>query len=225
MNEVSHTATLQLRLPAELKHQVEDAATATNQSANTWLIMAVQAVLEDDRTGPSFYAGRVRGQVDTLKTVIEQLDRTRAALKRWQHMAAARRDLDEAQRVALTELAESISADRRGGGGTPGMSSMYDSFWKPRLSVITTGLGAVADGAGAQIIDVSGLTEYGRRPSGWSGSVRLWNTGNSSTSGTAAHVKALVRLLIGTGILGNWPDLMFRLSVNIKGDTLTLKRA
>lgn len=217
------TATLQLRLPAELKHQVEDAATVTNQSVNSWLIMAVQAVLEDDRTGPSFYAGCVRGQVDALKTVIEQLDRTRAALKRWQQMAA-RRDLDEAQRVALTELAESVSAERRE-GGNPGMSSRYDSFWKPRLSAISSGLGAVADGAGAQIIDVSGLTEYGRRPSGWAGSVRLWNTGNSSTSGTAAHVKALVRLLIGTGVLGNWPDMVFRLSVNLKGDTLTLKRA
>lgn len=224
MNEASHTATLQLRLPAELKHQVEDAATATNQSANSWMLMALQTVLEDDRTGPSFYAGCVRGQVDALKTVLEQLDRTRAALKRWQHMAAARQDLDEAQRVALTELAASISAERRG-GGIPGMSSRYDNFWKPRLSAIATGLGAVADGAGVQTIDVSGLTEYGRRPSGWSGSVRLWNRGNSSTPGTAAHVKALVRLLIGTGVLGTWPDMVFRLSVNLKGDTLTLKRA
>ena len=221
--QVSHTATLQLRLPAELKHQIEEAATATKQSVNSWLIMAVQAVLEDDLTGPSFYAGCVRGQLDALKTVIEQLDRTRAALKRWQQMAA-RRDLDEAQRVALTELAESVSAER-GEGGISGMSSRYDSFWKPRLTTIASGLGAVADGAGAQTIDVSGLTEFGRRPSGWSGSVRLWNTGNSSTSGTAAHVKSLVRLLIGTGVLVNWPDMVFRLSVNIKGHTLTLKRA
>lgn len=224
MNEVTHTATVQLRLPAELKHQVEDAATATRQSVNSWLIMAVQAVLEDDLTGPSFYAGCVRGQLDALKTVIDQLDRTRGALNRWRHMAEARRDLDEAQRVALAELAESVSAERRQGGNA-GMSSRYDSFWKPRLSTILSGLGAVADGAGDQTIDVTGLTEYGRRPSGWSGSVRLWNTGNSSTSGTAAHVKSLVRLVIGTRALENWPDTAFRLSVNIKGDMLTLKRA
>ena len=44
------------------------------------------------------------------------------------------------------------------------LASRYDSFWKPRLSAIAGGIGAVADGAGAQIIDVSGLTEYGRRP-------------------------------------------------------------
>ncbi len=186
--------------------------------------MVVKTVLDDDLTGP-FYGGCAWGQADAIKTVIDHLDRTRVVLKQWQHMVETRRDLDEAKRVTLKELAESFSdipaAPERVGSSR--MTSQYDDFWRPRLNDIGRGLAAVADGAGAQTIDVLGLTKYGDRPSGWSGSIRVWNTGHSSTSGTAAHVKSLARLLITEGILEKWPATVFRVSVNTKGNILTLK--
>ena len=102
-------------------------------------------------------------------------------------------------------------------------SKTYDGFWRPLLSSITGRLRAVADGTGIQTIELPGLTDVRPQRQSWSGTVLLGSTRNSITSGTAAHVKSLARLLIDTAILENWPDKVFRLSVNNKGDTLTLK--
>lgn len=226
MDDSKHTESILLRLPAGLKAQVEDAAVATQQSTNSWLNMAVKAVLEDDLTGP-FHAGRVWGHADAIKTVIDHLDRTRTALKNWQHMVETRRDLDAAKRVTVRDFAESFSAIPAApeGGGVSRMNSKYDDFWRPRLSDVERALGTVTDGGGGpRTIGLVGLTDYGDRPqAGWSGSVRVWDTGHSSTSGTAAHVRSLARLLISEGILRRWSGKVFRVSVNIKGNTLTVK--
>ena len=228
MDSVStRTESILLRLPAELKAQIEDAAVAARQSANTWLNMAVKAVLENDLTG-TFDAGRASGQADAIKGVIDHLDRTRAALKSWQHMVETRRDLDEAKRVTFQDLAESFTAIREapeGGGASRMTTSMYDDFWRPLLSDVEKALGTVADTSRPQTIDLPGLTDYGNRPAGWSGSARVWDKGHSSTSGTAAHVKSLVRLLITEAIPERWPGNVFRVSVNTKGNMLTIKAA
>ena len=222
-----HTESIFLRLPAELKAQIEDAAVATRQSVNTWLNMAVKAVLKNDLTGP-FYAGRALGQADAIKGVIDHLDRTRAALKNWQHLVETRRDLDQAKRVTFQYLAESFIAipeAPEGGGASRMTTSMYDDFWRPRLSDVEKALATVADTGRPQTIDLPGLTDYGNRPAGWSGSVRVRDKGHSSTSGTAAHVKSLARLLITEAILERWPGNAFRVSVNTKGNMLTIKVA
>lgn len=102
------------------------------------------------------------------------------------------------------------------------MASRYDAFWRSRLDAVEKGLAAAADGVSDQTVDVSGLTENGSRL-GWSGSILVDRTADLGTSGTAAHVKSLARLLISEKVLEQWPDTAFRLSVNRQGDTLTIR--
>ena len=50
----------------------------------------------------------------------------------------------------------------------------------------------------------------------------VWAKGLSGGQG-AAHVQSLGRVMILVGILKEWPNEKFRISVNYKGDTLTIK--
>ena len=121
-----------------------------------------------------------------------------------------------------------VSGNRNSLNPSAGGSSrppQYDDFWRSRLGSIEQGLGAVADGAPVQSIDVSGLTEKGKRPKAkWNGKIRASATGFTGGEGEA-HVKSLGRVLIAEKVLQKWPDKLFGLSVNGKGDTLTIKRA
>lgn len=105
-------------------------------------------------------------------------------------------------------------------------SRSYDGFWRSRLEdndCIAGALRAVADGATNQAINVPGLTKNGKRPAGWSGSMRVWARGLSGGRG-AVHVQSLGRVMVSVGILKEWPNRKFRISINQKGDTLTIRR-
>ena len=104
-------------------------------------------------------------------------------------------------------------------------SRSYDGFWRSRLEendCIAGALRAVADGATNQAISVPGLTKKGKRSAGWSGSMCVWAKGLSGGRG-AVHVQSLGRVMVFVGILEEWPNKKFRISINHKGNTLSIK--
>ena len=50
----------------------------------------------------------------------------------------------------------------------------------------------------------------------------VWAKGLSGGRG-AVHVQSLGRVMVSVGILKEWPHKKFRISINNKGDTLTIK--
>ena len=91
------------------------------------------------------------------------------------------------------------------------MGSQYDVFWTRRLEDVRSMLKQANSVGRSDRSDVSDIKQYGKRPSGWSGTVvvcqdRLW-------SGAMAHAKSLGEVILKARLLEPYGGTAFRLSI------------
>ena len=103
-----------------------------------------------------------------------------------------------------------------------GRGSKYNPFWESRIEEL---LSALERAVGGQNVDlnVTAITRLSEKKS-WSGSVRVRDCEILAGKGDmAAHAKALGRVLAESGALSEWPNRVFRLSVNRTGERLSVR--
>ena len=104
--------------------------------------------------------------------------------------------------------------------------SKYDPFWKTVISrpAFHDALERAAHGAIGEI-DVAGLVELSTRKQSWSGTVRVCRDSIVPVDHTLmVHAKSVGNVLAASGMLVEWPETTFRLSINKPGTRLTVRK-
>lgn len=102
-------------------------------------------------------------------------------------------------------------------------AGQYGPYWESLFEELLSALEAAVRGEKVEPVNVAAVKECGNRKS-WYGSVRVRDCEVLAGQSTmAAHAKALGRVLAESGALSKWPDTVFRLTVNARGDTLSVK--
>lgn len=100
--------------------------------------------------------------------------------------------------------------------------SMYGPFWESRIEELLSALERAVHGQDVDL-DVTAITRLSGKKS-WNGSVRVRDCEVLAGKGDmAAHAKALGRVLAESGALSEWPNRVFRLSVNGTGERLSVR--
>ena len=102
----------------------------------------------------------------------------------------------------------------------------YDHFWKAVVSRpgFHDALERAAHGAVGEI-DVAGLVDLSPRKQSWSGTVRVCLDSIVPVGHTlVVHAKSVGNVLAASGMLVEWPETTFRLSINKPGTRLTVRK-
>lgn len=101
---------------------------------------------------------------------------------------------------------------------TGGVGSKYDDYWSGQLPLIRAQLQIAAAGASA-IVSLPDLTQLGARQS-WYGVAEVH--AEEMTRSSMAHATSLGRTVAASGICRQWPERVFRFTINAGGDALAI---
>ena len=106
-----------------------------------------------------------------------------------------------------------------------GGMSMYNSFWEAIVARnrFREALEGAAGGAVCNV-DVTGLADLNPEKRSWSGTVRVRRDSIIPVShDLMAHAKSVGNILAASGMLAEWSETVFRLSINKPGTRLTVR--